>query len=212
MLFRLRIDDINLFVHQKIMELLAGREHVLVKHVLPHGNPHFHCYADLEYKSPQALRYQVDKLMGITKSDQRSVTPCDTERKDEYIQYLFNTKNGNKWDLMSTTIDVQTHQQAALQVSLEFAKTRKAKQDKGPTTWDLAQELQHAVAADPDVPETEPAVYGQYVRHAIKIHRDHKKPFCDFSIVKVIQTAMSGSKRDVHYVHRSVMSRLIPRN
>lgn len=212
MLFRLRVDEVNLFVQQKFTELLHGHEHVFVKHVLPHGNPHFHAYADLDYKSCQALRYQIDKRFDITKSDQRSVTPCDVDRKDEYIQYLFNTKKGNVWTLLSSTMDVTAHQQAALQVTEEFVKSRKGKKLQGPTTWDLAQYVQTAVAADPEVPETENAIYAQYVHHAILVHREYKKPFCDFSLVRVIQTAMSGSKRDTRLLERSVLNRLIPRN
>jgi hypothetical protein len=158
------------------------------------------------------LRYRIDKLFDITKSDQRSVTPCDVDRKDEYIQYLFNTKNGNQRRLVSQTIDTTDHIARAQNVSEEFAKTRKAKKDTGPTTWDLAEQLIYAVANDPEVPQTEHAIYAQYVQHAVEIHRKHKKPFCDFSIVKVIQTAMSGSKRDAKLVHRSIMARLTPRN
>lgn len=214
MLFRLRVDEVNPFVHQKFTELLAGHEHVLVKHVLPHGNPHFHAYADLDYKSPQALRYQIDKLFDVTKSDQRSVTKCDSDRKEEYIQYLFNDKKGNKWTLVSSTIDVTDHQAKAKLVTDEFVKTRKAKKDTGPTVWDLAQYVQTAVGADPAIPDNEHELYSQYVRHAIAIHREYKKPFCSFSIVKVIQTAMSGSSREAsqRFLHRAIMDRLIPRN
>lgn len=176
MLFRLRVDEVNLFVEQKFRELLAGREHVLVKHWLPHGNPHFHAYADLDSKSCQALRYRIDKLFDITKSDQRSVVPCDIDRKDEYIQYLFNTKKGNQYRIVSQTIDTTEHIAHANDVSIEFAKTRKDKKFTGPTTWDLAEQVIHAVTADPYIPEHEGEIYAQYVHHAIEIHRKHKSP------------------------------------
>lgn len=216
MLFRLRVDEVNPTVQEQLSKLLSGHEHVLVKHVLPHGNPHFHAYADLEYNSRQALRYQVDKLCKTKTAAERSVTECDPARKDEYIQYLFNTKHGNQWLLVSSTMDTTQHQANAGAVAEEFEATRppKEKKKQGPTMWEMAMEthqlylLTHVRMLSADSPSD---VHREYARCAIQVCRKHKKGFCDYTIQKIVQTAMTedGSYREL--VVNSVVRRMAPR-
>jgi len=210
MLFRLRVDEVNPNVQEEITNLVSGHEHVLVKHVLPNGNPHFHAYADLPYKSRQALRYHIDKQCK-TKSTDRSITECDPTRKDEYIQYLFNTKKGNTWSLISSTLDTTGHQASAQLVAAEFEETRppKEKKTQGPTVWDMAQEtIALATSKLPDEPESEFQIYQTYVEACIDVHHRHKKAFCEFSLARVVQTALSGHKRGRARLVRSVMERI----
>jgi len=215
MLFRLRVDEVNPNVQEQLTKLLSGHEHVLVKHVLPNGNPHFHAYAELDYNSRQALRYHIDTKCK-TKASDRSITECDTARKDEYIQYLFNTKHGNKWHLVSSTIDTKEHQAKAALVAEEFEATRppKEKKQQGPTMWDMAMEthqlyqLTHVRMLAPDFPSD---VHREYARCAIQVCRKYKKGFCDYTLQKIVQTAMAEHEPYRELVVNAVVRRLKPR-
>jgi len=217
MLFRIRVDEVNRHVQEKLGFLLTGHEHVLVKHVLPtaDGNPHYHAYADLDFKSPQALRYNIDKRCS-TSASQRSVTECDPERKDEFIQYLFNTKHGNIWSIISSTIDTTEHQARAAAVSKSFAEANppKEKKAKGPTMWDLAMEthqtyvLEHVKTISSDSPSH---VHRAYAEAAVKVCRKHHKVMCDYTLQKIVQTAMTERSDYASIVISSVVRRLTPR-
>lgn len=218
MLFRIRVDELNHHVHRQLIKMLTGHEHVLVKHVLPHGNPHYHAYADLPYNFPSALRYHLDKECHIPKGSghARSVKECEPTRKDEYIQYLFNTKKGNIWTIVSSTVDTTEHQAKAATVAEEFAAANppKEKKDKGPTMWDIAMEthqlfvLTHTGMPSAQFPSD---VHREYARCAIQVCRKYRKGFCEYTLQKIVQTAMTEHEAYKELVVNALVRRLKPR-
>lgn len=191
MKFRVRIDDKPL-LREELTSYLEGKDHVLVHHVLPSGNPHFHFFIDMPLiKSQQSYRYQIKVKFKVSGSD-FSVKQCDEDKVEEYIQYLFNEKNGNKPTLVSSSRDVSEHQRKARVVADEFANRQSSKKETI-SSWGLAMELRKMINQYPDhLREYE--VYTQFIHDAIKVHEKHQKSYCEFSLLRVIQTAMGDSK------------------
>lgn len=206
MKFRLRIDEICPDMTERLSGFFAGTEHVLVKHVLPHGNPHYHIYYDNPMiMSVPALRYQIDKLT-TCKGPQRSIKECDETRKDEYIQYLFNTKHGNISTTISSSIQLDDYIKKAKEVSEDFAKSRiKAKRPEV-TLWEMAEEVRALCVTDN--PTSEYELYRQYIEAAIDVCRKHKKTYTDFSIQRLVQTAITCNKDTRDTFVKNVMDRI----
>lgn len=215
MLFRIRIDvegvDPGVCPRSQVIEAWVKEfDHVLVHHVLGVRNPHYHIFLDAPYKSVQSCRYHVDKMSGA-KGPERSVTECDEARKDEYIQYLFNRKKGNKPTLRSSTVDTTGHQQRALEVKEEFDLVQKEKKSTGPTAWDLAQET--VVLAKSRIEEDRAAndyATHVYIDACIDVHRKHKKAYCDFSLLKVVTTALGETPHGRQAIVERLSKRLSP--
>jgi hypothetical protein len=113
--------------------------------------------------------------------------------------------------LISSTIDTTGHQAKALIVTEEFAQANPPKEKKTNvvTQWDIAQEtIKVATSRLPDEPESEFVIYQTYVEACIDVHHRYKKPFCEFSLAKVVQTALSGHKRGRVRIVRSVLERI----
>lgn len=101
MKLRFRIDGND---DQRVLDFLKMYyAYVLVYHELPHGNPHYHAYVDDKTDlSIDAFRARVKRYFKTQKSSDYSVKKCDDDKVNEYVQYLFNTKHGNKWELISS--------------------------------------------------------------------------------------------------------------
>lgn len=191
MKFRVRIDDKD-GLRELLTEYLEGKDHLLVHHVLPTGNPHFHFFIDMPLvKSQQSYRYQVKTKFKVEGSD-FSVKQCDDDKVDEYKQYLFNEKNGNKPTFVSSSCDVLEYQRKAKEVADDF-KSRQVSKKETISSWGLAMELRQVINQYPEhLREYE--VYTQFIHDAIKVHEKHHKSYCEFSLLRVIQTAMGDSK------------------
>lgn len=100
MKFRVRVDGERNDEH--VTEFLKTySSYVLVAHMLPHGNPHYHAYVDAPMvMSDNAMRQRVKRYFKVEKSSDYSVKKCDEDKVNEYVQYLFNTKHGNKYELI----------------------------------------------------------------------------------------------------------------
>lgn len=212
MLFRIRIDSTTLPRDVAIETWVKGFEHVLVRHILPgNRNRHYHIFLDAPFNSEQACRYHVDKV-SQSKGPERSVKECDPTRKDEYIQYLFNHKHGNQWRLVSSTIDTTEHQRKALEVKEDFDAQRaqsSRKKTTGPTVWELVEET--VALATSRIEEdriTSEYINKVYVDSAIDVHRKHRKAFCDYSLLRVVQTALSGTTHGRQQLINNVLNRL----
>lgn len=200
MKFRLRVDEKEPETSDKFKKLLKGYTHVLVRHELPHGNPHFHAYVDMPDKSScPAMRYTIDQTFGVEKTD-RSVKKCDDDKIDLYVQYLFNTKKGNKWTLISHTFDVDVHVERAKAVSEAFQEATQKRTTI--TEWDMCVELRSCVENTPDM--SEHAV----IESAIQIRNKYEKPFNDHVLARMVQTAISTLPRWGAYVRVKVHERV----
>lgn len=165
--------------------------YVLVYHELPHGNPHYHIYVDdLMSLSIDAFRKRIDRHFKVSGPD-RSVKDCDPTRTNEYVQYLFNEKHGNKAVLVGSvnfdsTLLLQLQTQAK-DVADDFALRKKVKSAKQQISqYDLAMEVKELLES---IHKTEYSIE-EYTRAAITVMRKHRKAFCKFSLGRIIMTAM----------------------
>lgn len=214
MRFRIRVDQIKPNTVDLLKEMLkTSAQHVLVYHLDREGrNPHYHAYVeDTRFLSAQAYRYHVDSRLGV-KGPERSVKACDDERVDEYIQYLFHEKHGNRAILIEATLDVGVHRQKAKEVAQEFEKVKSKKARKTreePTTWDLAEQVREQLAADNRDPLSEAELYEWATDYAIEVCRKARKTFTDFSIQRIVQTAVTANKETRELFKRRVVARMI---
>jgi len=209
-MFRVRIDIVNDLNSDQLIEVCGPDTYVLVRHELPHGNPHYHAYFkyNTEMKD-NTLRQRIKRKFGFLKSSDYSIKKCDEERSNEYVQYMFNTKHGNKWEL----IDIRNFdnqllndlKQNAQKVSDDYASTHKSK-SKGPTIWDLAQQVEKEFKDTFNIVDNlgdeihnfysnEQRRITVYTDITIKVLRHNHKAFDDNLLRKVIATAMSSTER-----------------
>lgn len=209
-MFRIRIDIINDLNSDEILEVVKPDTYVIVRHELPHGNPHYHAY--IKYNShikDNTIRQRIKRNFTQLKSSDYSVKKCDEDRVNEYVQYLFNTKHGNKWELIDTNnFDNKLLDdliQAAKEISDDFTERNKSKKNTGPTIWELAEEISAVIdkldlttdnkQTNYDAYCEEKYRYEVYTDTAIDIMRKHKKPYCEFLLRKLITTAMTSSEK-----------------
>lgn len=193
MKFRVRID---LDDDDKVTDFCKPYStYVIVHHVLPHGNPHYHMFIeDLMSLSIDAFRARVKRYFKPSKSSDYSVKKCDDSKVNEYVQYLFNTKHGNQPRLVSTynfsDDSIAECKEAAENVSNDYEqRTReREKQSKGPTIFQLGVELKQLLEeahADDDI-----SIH-QYTQFAIQICHKHHKSCEPNMLIKIVSTAMS---------------------
>lgn len=208
-LYRLRIDEITGLDTDELLQVCGSVQHVLVRHELPNGNPHFHAYIKTDVKQAN-LRKKIKTLYPEIQKSDYSLKSCDESRINEYVQYMFNTKHGNTWELYHTLNFDNTVLndliKAAQEISTDFEQTTKYKKNTGPTIWDIAMEVEEIV--NKQLTEEHPKYevnYDEYQweRYRIEVYTDttilvmrkHKKAFCDFVLRKVISTAMSSTDK-----------------
>lgn len=202
-MFRLRLDaksDLNV---PDYIKTTGATAYVLVHHVLPHGNPHYHAYLELDIKEP-ALRQRIKRL-GYSASD-FSIKKCDKERKNEYIQYLFNQKHGNVATLIDTyNIDSELLDRLQIQashVAEEYQRNTDTKRNSKLTVYQLSQEIKEIVEKRftrnnllgiieeiDQIPF--PDVYKYALETSIKICHKYNQPFEENYLRRLTVTAIS---------------------
>ena len=190
MKFRIRVDITSEFTEEKLVRFMSGYSAIAVRHDV-NANPHFHAYIDAPMvMSCPAMRARVDSVFKVKGTD-RSVKQCDDARVLEFVQYLFNTKHGNISTLLFNNVisevDLQECMSKADEVAKEYERTTREQRMKKDTItqYDLAQEVADTVAPGKTVQD--------YTLAAIAVMNRHRKAFCDFSLRKVIFTAMCHS-------------------
>lgn len=215
MKLRIRIDKLDETTEAKLTDFVTkSKSHCLVYHYV-NDNPHYHFYLDDDrFMSCQSLRYHIDKIVGVTKGHQRSVKECQADRIDEYLQYLFNEKHGNKWRLVSSNIDVEQHQAKAAAVAEDFTKTvlSKGSKRKEVTTWDISEEVKNLYLADGNKPESEYDIYKLHIDYAIDVCRKYHKTYTDFSIQRIVQTAITANRCNRDQFTRNILDKIFRRN
>lgn len=207
-MFRIRIDEISGLNVDEILEVCETTRHVVVRHELPHGNPHYHMFIETDVKE-NTLRLRFKRKYSTLKSSDYSIKKCDSERVNEYVQYMFNTKHGNRWELYDTyNFDnelLNTLKENAKNISDQFEASTTRVRSKGPTIWDIAMEVEAIVNPTLTVNDLGTTRIKQfnneidelrvYTDTAMLIMRKYRKPFDEFLLRKVISTAMSSSQR-----------------
>lgn len=209
--YRLRIDIVDGLDTDDLMQMCDTDKFVIVRHELPRGNPHIHAYIETNVKD-NTLRLRFKRKYKNLKPSDYSIKTCDELRVNEYVQYMFNTKHGNVWELIdSRNFDpqlVNDLMEAAKKISTDYADVQRNK--KSITIWDIAQEVEAIVAPQfveqkqafgngraEDFPEDaalEHLIINVYTDTAIQILRKYKKAFDEFLLRKVISTAMSNQE------------------
>lgn len=209
-LYRLRIDAVSGLDVDALLEVCGSVQHVCVRHELPTGNPHYHLFIKTLIKQANLRKKIKTYLPHLLKSDY-SIKTCDESRQHEYIQYMFNTKHNNKWELITTlNFDdnfINTLIQNAKQISTDFANTKQLKKNTGPTIWDLAEEMNTMVTVKNKFnvndlgTEALEEYYNnleisleQYIDAAISVCRKHHKAFDEFMLRKLVSTARSATR------------------
>lgn len=224
-MFRVRLDLLQSNDDATLVKIISevifreALELVSVKHVLPHGNPHYHAYAKTDQKEP-TIRQRIKRL-GFSASD-FSLKKCDETRKDEYIQYLFNQKHGN----LATIADVrnisseylsQLQAQAEL-VALQFKNDHPAKRISKPTVSDYATEIKETfieqyrpseIRYNYDVPHGA-LLYKAYLEIAIRICNKYNQPFEEHYLRRLVATAMCKTESGKAVIISKIMDKEFP--
>lgn len=224
-MFRVRIDQKSDLDIPHYMETIGAKTLVLFHHVLPHGNPHFHAYIEIE-KPINALRDKLKKDLKVTGS-LISVKQCDPSRVNEYLQYNFHKKHGNIATLIyNHNFDNQLLHKLQIQaqsVADEYHESKTTKRNSKLTIFDIAQKVQelfqgtnylegnnlhqYGTGRADDFPEEFEHVKRMitvYTDIAIEVLRQEQKAFDEFLLRKVITTAMSITQ-DGKYILRQKM-------
>jgi len=220
-----RIDEVEGVDAQTLRVWLTanGTHSALVHHILPQQeatpnmfdaslsqprqdttNPHFHFYIKSKFNSVEAAKYNLKKFFKrLTKSDW-SLRPCDADRVDEYLQYFFNTKHGNRPTLIYSFKDLSEHQARANEIAAAFTEVitdRKKKEEK--TFYDIAMELADNMRSQ-GISTNE---YILMTHEAIKIHRKYRKGFNLFALERTMTTAMGiNEPEQVAFTMQRIMS------
>lgn len=197
MKFRLRIDGED---QNQIEQFCKGyAEYVIVFHVLPHGNPHFHAYINAPMvMSAQTFRMRVKRVFNPATRNDYSVKECDEDKQDEYISYLFNTKHGNVATLVAHNLDdtyVNRCKESAKDISTDFQQRQQQRRTKSVTLYDIAMEVDDITKDDNDL-----------IVNTIRVLHRHLKVHDDFLITKIITTIQS--KRDINFVVERIRRRI----
>lgn len=196
MRIRLRLDATETVFRGEIIRFLEGcKRYVLVHHVLPHGNPHYHAFIDDPMvMSIDAYRARVKRQFKTTRGDY-SVQKCDDEREHEYVQYLFNTKHGNISTLVSSVYDpdvLSECQRKAQEVTEAYEETRKKTESKSRLTiFDLGLEV--AEIYDATHPEKDCVSIGAIASIAIDVCYKNRQSPEPNKLNKIISVVLSKS-------------------
>lgn len=186
MSYRVRIDEKVSF--EDLMCFFEVFSDLVIVHHIVNDNPHFHAYIKTEkWKSPQSMRYSIrTRFQNLNKTDY-SVKLCDEDRKDEYIQYMFNRKHGNIPTLKYSTIDITKHKERADEVANDFMEKYKNKDDV--TNYDLSKMLAEYIRTN-GLNQWNHDDKHKLVIQAIELHNKYGKAYCEFSLQRMITTAM----------------------
>lgn len=173
---------------------LSSIQHVIVYHVLPHGNPHYHIYMDAPMCfTEDAMRQRIKRVFKIEKRGDYSVKKCDDGREDEYISYMFNTKHGNVASLIADNVGgerIAKCLSAAQEISDDFnvRKAERQRKSKGITVYELAEEVATNIHED--------ATIEDYTKLAISVCHAHRKCCEPNMLIKIVATSRSFKEKD----------------
>lgn len=206
-MYRIRYDIVDSDLDaDSLIQACQTTSHVLVRHELPHGNPHYHVYIATELKE-NTLRQRIKRLNPEMKSSDYSIKKCNPSMINEYVQYLFNTKHGNVWELIDThNFDndlINSLIENAKKISEDYELV-KSKPNHRITIWDMAEQVNDLVVEKwiamgngrkEDFPldsDHEQQIISDYTDMAIFVLRKHRKPFDEYLLRKVLATSMSN--------------------
>ena len=179
--FRVRVDgsDDERAIHffKKYCETF-----LLVHHVLPHGNPHYHAYVETNI-SQGNFSNKIKAHFECVGSDYSNQV-CNPDRKLEYLSYLFNKKQGNESRFVDSVgfspIDIAIYQENAKTIADEFT-TRMSKEKK--TLFEVGLLVQERLGDENCV---HPEVIYDEVISVLKENRMLAKPYIVKDIISSV--------------------------
>lgn len=224
-MYRIRLDIVNNLTSDALIHACETLSHVIVRHELPHGNPHFHAYVQSDLKE-NTLRQRIKRLDPNLKSTDYSIKKCTPDRINEYVQYMFNTKHGNKFELIDChnydNDTLNTCIENARQVSESFEESHKKKCNK-PTIYDLAMEIRQRYKQKyhiEDNPlenlghwESAPSGAQEYYEHlsiAISVCRKYNQPFEEHYLRRIVTTAICEGSTGRQTIISKIMQKEFP--
>lgn len=143
--YRLRLDGERELDDQfKAFLIKRSDAFILVHHVTPRENPHYHAWVRSTV-SPGNFTNYVRKEFNVSGNRQYSCPRCDPDRRLEYWAYLFNTKKGNVPTLIHyegvSPLDIAAARERAKQIAGEFETRMKDSDKKKLTKFDIAEKL-----------------------------------------------------------------------
>lgn len=211
-MFRIRLDIVNDLNSDSLLQACGAtsdNSYVIVRHELPHGNPHYHAYLQMEIQE-NTLRQRFKRKLKDLKPSDYSIKRCEPTRADEYVQYMFNQKKGNKWELIDSQnyddVKLKDLQAAARLISDEYSSNKISKRSNGPTMWDMAEEIKQNIddrmhsygdglrAQYPEDGIQQDNQISDYTEAAIFVLRKHRKAHDEYLIRKLISTALSSTE------------------
>lgn len=225
-MYRLRIDkpETGLDV-DALIQVCEPTSYVVVHHQLPHGNPHYHLYIKTDIKD-NTLRLRIKRKFNIQKASDYSLKTCNPNMINEYVQYMFNTKHGNVWELIDTlNFDnelLNTLIDNAKQISTDYEAVSDKKKSSKPTIYDLAMEVRerfkekHHITDNP----TEQLGYSpspegseEYLEHlkiGISVCRKYHQPFEEHYLRRLITTAICEGASGRQTIISKIMNKEFP--
>lgn len=157
--FRVRIDATESFSELALIQFMKDKTDafVLVHHTPLSDNLHYHAYVQTKHTQGNFSNY-IKKILGVIGSDYSNKT-CLSDRRHEYLSYLFNTKKGNVSRFVCSEgvseYDIVQARDNAVRVEKEFlARVKATKKTKfdiaemvSQGTWSSLEELYDIVCS-----------------------------------------------------------------
>jgi len=221
-MYRIRVDIVNDLNSDQLLETCGpAKQAVVVRHELPHGNPHYHFYIANDIKE-NTLRQRFKRKYPYLKPSDYSIKKCDTNRVNEYIQYMFNTKHGNKWELIDTVNFndqlLNDLMEAAKKISDDYEESKPKKSDK-PTIYDLAKEVEQRFKQEYNITDNPTELLGKrrvpeeieqyqiYLEIAIDVCHKYRQPFEEHYLRRLVTTAITLDKKGTKFMIRKIMAK-----
>lgn len=163
---------------------------VVYEHDASQVHCHFYIITSLKTDS---LKVRLKKLRNFDKTQ----WSFKTARDDRCVRYMAKGKYDPKY--------VKGFSQDIIDAYKADWKEEPTKKEK-PSVYDLAQEVYSYVKEE--VCDTDEKYYQLLIFNAINVHHKYRKAFCDFSLMKVVETAATFSIQGTQNLERRMLSKI----
>lgn len=179
-------DEIKTFCETVPAETLVVYEHDA-------SQVHCHFYIVTSLKT-DSLKVRLKKLRNFHKTQ----WSFKTARDDLCVRYMAKGKYDPKY--------VRGYDMEKIALYKADWKPEVLKKEK-PTVYDMAREV-HDMMKVENYDNSAHKFYSDLIFHSVQIHHRYRKPFCDFSIMKVVVTAESLTIGGYNALERRLLNKL----
>lgn len=179
--------------------------------------PHIHAYVEEMTITPQTMKNRLTRLLGFKPHKTDWSFKTDADRK--FITYM---SKGHLQPSYVKNID-EAEIDGYRSQWIERRQPSPEMKAKSITSWDIAQELANIIDEKRELRVVYKDAYvtrhewyeippEEIIKECIEVHKKYRKTFCDFSLIRVIQTAygISSSDKFKESLVRTVMNKLFP--